>query len=574
MALMPSLHRHTRAWLATLVALLALGSSITSLPNVFVQDDIPVILKNKENQSVAQPWQAFTRPYWPKPFSPDLYRPLMSVGLATQWVAGGGSPLIFRITSILLYVACAVAVFWLALLLLPVSAAFLAAAIFAVHPVHVEAVAVAVNQGELIVGLLATLWTGYYLRARSRGNLSTGASLGFIVAYLITCFFKENAVILPGLLLAAELTIIRDPRPLRERVAAVRPLILALAATGLVFLMIRSAVLDSPVGTFTAEGLQGLTMGERTLTMLGVIPEWVRLLVWPAHLQADYSPQEINGALAWGPIQLLGLLLLCCAAAGAWLARRDAPVVSFGILWMAVALFPVSNVLVPTGIVLAERTLFLTSIGFVLMLGGLLPAVLRRIEEARPVMRRLAAVATAAVLAAGVVASARRQRTWANPFAQSAQLLIDAPLSYRAHFGAASLLWEGRQREASVVEYHRALALFPTSFAVPRELADRLRLEARCTEAIPLYQRALRYAPDLNEVRASLIACLMYDGRYAEARSQARIGLAVDGGGSDSLNLRNFLATADRAMREKAAPGTVRLTVAPNAVDSALMKAR
>ena len=135
------------------------------------------------------------------------------------------------------------------------------------------------------------------------------------------------------------------------------------------------------------------------------------------------------------------------------------------------------------------------------------------------------------VLVAGTVASARRQRTWANPFAQSAQLLVDAPLSYRSHFGAASLLWEGHQRKAAEVEYQRALALFPRSFAVPRELADRLRLEARCGEAIPLYQQALRYAPDLNDVRASYIACLMYEGRYAEAHSQARIGLAVDGGG-------------------------------------------
>ena len=89
-----------------------------------------------------------------------------------------------------------------------------------------------------------------------------------------------------------------------------------------------------------------------------------------------------------------------------------------------------------------------------------------------------------------------------------------------------------------------------------------------------MYLQALRYAPDLNEVRSSLIACLMYEGRYAEARSQARIGLAVDGGGTDSLNLRNFRATAERAILDKAEPGTVRLTVQPNASDSAALRAR
>ena len=266
--------------------------------------------------------------------------------------------------------------------------------------------------------------------------------------------------------------------------------------------------------------------------MLGVVPEWARLLIWPAHLQADYSPQEINGAVAWGSAQTLGLFILAAAIIGGLAARRTAPVVPFGLLWVAIALFPVSNVLVPTGIVLAERTLFLASIGFLLAVGALLPAVFQAVRRVAPFDSPAFRGGAGAAAGRGHARERPRQRSWATPFAQAAQMLIDAPLSYRAHYGAASLLWEGHQREAAEIEYHRAMALFPRSFAVPREYADRLRLEARCTEAIPLYQQALRYAPDLNEVRSSLIACLMYDGRYAEARVQARIGLAVDGGGA------------------------------------------
>jgi len=344
--------------------------------------------------------------------------------------------------------------------------------------------------------------------------------------------------------------------------------------TGLAFLMVRSMVLDNVVGSFTAEALQGLSAGQRALTMLGVVPEWARLFIWPAHLQADYSPQEISGAVSWGPAQTLGLFILAAAIIGALAARRRAPVVTFGLLWVGIALFPISNVLVPTGIVLAERTLFLASIGFLLAVGALLPVVFRAVAGSRPLIRTLSVATLALLLLAGTLWSARRQRSWATPFVQSAQLLIDAPLSYRSHFGAASLLWEGHQREASEVEYHRAMAFFPRSFAVPREYADRLRLEARCTEAIPLYLHALRHAPDLNEVRSSLIACLMYDGRYAEARAHARIGLAVDGGGGDSLNFRNFKAAAERAIADSAAPGTVRLTVQPNASDSARARAQ
>ena len=69
--------------------------------------------------------------------------------------------------------------------------------------------------------------------------------------------------------------------------------------------------------------------------MLGVVPEWLRLFAWPAHLQADYSPQEITGALDWGAAQTLGLFILAAAVIGALAARRSAPVVTFGIMWIA-----------------------------------------------------------------------------------------------------------------------------------------------------------------------------------------------------------------------------------------------
>ena len=180
--------------------------------------------------------------------------------------------------------------------------------------------------------------------------------------------------------------------------------------------------------------------------------------------------------------------MLAAAVIGALAARRTAPVVTFGVIWVGIALFPVSNVLVPTGIVLAERTLYLASIGFLLVVGALLPAVFRAVAAARPSIRRSSVAALALLLVAGTVASARRQRTWANPFAQSAQLLIDAPLSYRSHYGAASLLWEGHQREASEVEYRRAMALFPQELrraarATPTGCASKpgARTPSRCT---------------------------------------------------------------------------------------------
>src|ERR1019366_7020603 len=118
-------------------------------------------------------WHLFTQAYWPAPYPRELYRPLTSALLAMEWVAGGGRPVLFRIVSILIYVGAVLAVYRLARRLLDPRAAWLAAALFAVHPVHVEAVAVAINQAELIVGaILALLIATYIDRRRSSQALT------------------------------------------------------------------------------------------------------------------------------------------------------------------------------------------------------------------------------------------------------------------------------------------------------------------------------------------------------------------------------------------------------------------
>src|SRR5690606_39848627 len=152
----------------TLVLLVA-ASSWTGLGNQWVQDDLPIIATNELLHSLGQAWKIFTTSYWPDPFPRELYRPLTSLMLAVEWAIGGGSPLVFRITSILIYTLVTLACWGLARRLMPAWAAFAVAALFAVHPVHVEAVAVAVNQAELMVALLLMAMTTAWIDHRRAG---------------------------------------------------------------------------------------------------------------------------------------------------------------------------------------------------------------------------------------------------------------------------------------------------------------------------------------------------------------------------------------------------------------------
>ena len=543
---------------------LAVAASISGIGNQFAQDDFAIILRNGPVHDLWGSWKFFAQPYWPPPFVPDLYRPLALISYAVQWAVGGGSPLVFRIASYGLYAVVCMQVLRVARLRLSLPAAFAAAALFAVHPVHVEAVAMAVNQGELWVALAAGVAVLLFVKARDpAGPLRTRTELAISGLYLVACFFKENALILPGLLIGAELILVRNGESWRVRVARNRRLFLLLALAGLTFYGIRTLVLQGDlVGSFTAEALAYLTMGERAITMLSVVPEWFRLLFWPAHLQGDYSPGEIVGQTSWTSIQTLGLLLLILTGALMIWAWRRAPMVAFGIFWAAVAIFPVHNVLVPTGIVLAERTLFLSSVGALLALGGAAEALLRR-----STYRTQAALAGAVglLLILGVYRSTTRHPVWSDQFTfwyNTANR--DAPESYRAHHALAEMYWGAGLEGRAEQEYRMSIALSPPRLTqVMVDYANRLRLKGICYPAAQLYREALEVHPNFLNVRASLVACLLHLGNYREARSVAHLGLSY---GLQTESWARIRATADSALRVGAPPGSVTISMPSDSV--------
>src|SRR5262245_42681908 len=227
---------------------------------------------------------------------------------AIEWVVARGSPHVFHSVNIALNAAVSVAVFALATLMVPTWAAWLAAALFAVHPVHVEAVANVVGQSELLVGLMLCVGVWIYVKAR-RGpeDGRTGAqvpasrAVAIVLLFAIACLAKEHAMVLLALLLLAELLLVRDYRPWRGCWGELRPLTLGLAAVAVAFLAARSLVLRGVAWfhPFIVFHTLNLSYSDRVLTMLGVAPDWLRLVLWPARLSMDYSPPSVS--IAQGP---------------------------------------------------------------------------------------------------------------------------------------------------------------------------------------------------------------------------------------------------------------------------------
>jgi hypothetical protein len=396
---------------AALVAALAVAASIRGIFNDFVYDDIPIIQDNVRVHQFdfAHVRAIFSSAYWPPPFVEQLYRPLPLVGLAAQYAVGAGSPMVFRLVSYVLYAVTAVLVYRLATRVLDPWPSLGIAALFAVHPVHVEAVALGVNQAELLVGLIALVMTASYIDWRRAGTIRGRSWALLAVLYALATLVKESGFVLPLFLVAADVTILRSDESRWPRRADVFGYAL-LAAVAAASLALRFAVAGSPAfAVVPAAELRGLDVFGRLGVMLHVVPMWLRLLVWPRHLQVDFAPGEIvsGGALeaAFGALLLLGLF-----AAIVYALRRDS-VLAFGLLWLAIALLPVSNIL-PTGVVLGERTLFLPSIGFVLAVGSVAQRALEK-PAMSPKRRRLALGGAFALLVVlGLLRSVGRQAVW------------------------------------------------------------------------------------------------------------------------------------------------------------------
>jgi hypothetical protein len=543
-----------------LVCAVAIAASVAGILNAFTQDDLSILVGSARLHGFGALRDILTLPYWPPPAAPDLYRPVASMLLAAQYALGDGAPLVFRIVSYALYAIASVGVYRLALRLMPASIALVVALFFAAHPVHVEAVALAVTQNELIVAALTAFMTALYVDRRrdDTGVLSARDWAMLVVAYAVAGFSKEQGLLLPAFLILSEI-FLAPSRPWAERGRALWLGFAVLLAGAAAMVAIRTLVLSGVVGpTMIAEALRGQTFGGRLLTMLQIVPEWTRLLVWPVHLRAEYSPREFVASTAFGEAEATGLAIVLLVAVAIWLARKRAPAISFGLSWCCLALFPVSNVVIPTGILIAERTLFLPSVGFVLALGGVIAAIARQRLVVTSRGRLLASAAAGVIVVAALARSAERQRVWQDPVTLTVASIRDAPLSWRVQQAYGDMLFSQGRAADGIAAFRRAIDLAPESWRPRNFLAERLRRIGDDSDAVTLLRVSLAEDPRQISTVAALAPALLGAGRYAEAKKLADSIIVAENAPPIMVQMSRL---ADSAMKINAPPGSMRIGI-------------
>ncbi len=476
--------------LATLVFVVGCLAYVQTIWYDFTFDDVWAIAKRDLFHDPSRWREILGASWW---LGNTLYRPVTALSVAWNWRLGGGDPHSFHLVNLLLHGVTAVLVLRLARPMLGWGAAVVAGLLFAVHPVHVEAVANVVGRAEVIATLFAVLAVLAY---RADGALSdqgdhaswrrigaTFATLGFTVLALGG---KESAFALPGLLLLSDVfDADQRGRPWRLEIRRHLPLWVAVLVASVGWLMLRSRMVGDLTGLETPPGMVGLGLVARLQVMAPVVFEYLRLLFFPARLSADYSPNTLLVVPEWRLPAIAGLLTVFALGAVAVLARRRAPVVMFALGWIAASLAIVANVIVPTGIVLAERTLYLPSVGAALLLGWGWTHIERR-------GRALAVAVLVVVVAAGAARTVTRNPVWRNNDAFFPAIVHDSPKSYRAAWTVGMLATKAKDYRAAEWHLRHALDVLPIAAPVWRDLGRLLQGEQRYAEAATAHWAAWR----------------------------------------------------------------------------------
>ena len=509
---------------AAVVAAVAILAYLNALANDFTLDDRFVVLKNPLVQQIDGVWRGWANAYWPN--GPGQYRPLVIAGFSIDWALSDGSARWFHLVNLLWHAAASAVVFiLLAELALP-AAALGGGLFFALHPVHVESVSNVVGRAEC----MAALFVVAALLAHRRGGAVAAALL-----FALGLASKENAIVFVGIAAAHDLLLAPPaaaaaaaggrwytPLVRRWRLYAAYAAVLAAYAGALAAVFSDERLLTvSPVWAT-------VTTGERLAAVAGIIPEYVRLLVLPLDLSPDYAPWMVDVGRGVGVRGALGLLLAAGLGALVALTWRREPRAAFALLWVVMAISPVANVLFPSGVVVAERTLYLPSVG-----AALLAAVV--LERAAAAGRqRLAWGLVAALLAVFAVRTWTRTPAWRN----NRDLFVDLherhPENYRSHHFMARVYAGSGDHRSAVVEYVHGLRLYSRDADLLHDAAISLTFTGDLVTADTLLGRVIALLPpraptlppaylDRADVRFT-----MGDYRAAYANAERAFALAPD----------------------------------------------
>jgi protein O-mannosyl-transferase len=520
----------------------------------FARDDGPLIVDNPCVQDGFDAARIIATPVLG-----NLYRPVtvFSFRLDQSWAPR--QAWFFHAANVALHALVSVLVFLLARVLFHrESIALPAALLFAVHPVHTEAVAYIAGRPEILAALFGLLSVLLALRAEDATSRAGRVALRVVSAltFLLAVGSKESAVVIFPLILYARAVLRGDSftkgvgRVLREGDW------LTYAACLAVVLGARWYVLGT-IATVPIEPVFNILVGVPTIDRLrsavAIGWDYFGLLIMPVVLSADYSYDQVPVVTTWTDTRLLlGLGLLALVVVG---FSRCRPATRVALALSLAPLAITGNFLFPIGTIKAERLLYSPSIGCALLAGVAFSEL-----WARSRYRKLASVLLASVVVAFGARTWVRTGDWKNDLTIALSTVDSAPRSARAHEALGELLRRTGRYDLAREQLRKAFEIYPYSALTAYMTARAFEDAGDLSGALLWIDRAFEIKPDLFPAYAYRCGLRVRAGDYAgaitvcrkELRSEPANAMLWKGlgfaylGASEKIRGREILAEAGK----------------------------
>ncbi len=476
-----------------------------SIHNDFILDDFLIVASNPDIRNIT-PVHFLLSPFWGEKGPAGIYRPLVILSFSIEysiwhrWAPG------FRLGNLLLHAINGFLVFLLARSLIgSIPAAWAATAVYLAHPVHTEAVAGIAGRSELLAAMFFFL--AWLLFRQRRTALCA-------VAFLLSLLSKENAIAFPAVIVLDKWISegsFKKVLPEWRRFALV-------ASSAAVYLALRLLALGSIAMPQSAQYLGGRwTLLQREFTSGRAFLKYFQLLVAPLDVTGDYDFNSIPLASAGNWDAWLGLLMIAATILFAFRVSKKQPVIGFAILFFYITMLPMSNWLIPTGLIMAERYLYVPSLGFALIVGMIWANI--RGNEVRRILG-------AGVMAVAALLCISHNYVWQDNLTFYSNMVRVLPENIRGRQGYGVAL-VGIHRTAEAREQFEAGLRIARNAPLLVGLAGvRIQMEHNCDSARPLLNEALSIQRSDYFARWTLAECLEREGEMTMAEQTYRQAVA------------------------------------------------
>jgi Flp pilus assembly protein TadD len=477
------------------MAFLAVGAALpylNTLRNGFASDDHTQVLHNPYIRNFHYLAKIFTTPAMSQigAVSPNYYRPLMNVGYLLCYQVFGLRAFGYHLANLVLHVAVVCAVFLLTKRMFQNrNLALMAAVLFAIHPIHTEAIAWIAASPDLELSLFYLLTFWFFLAvARPGGRFSYFAELAMAGSFALTIFSKEPAVTLPVLATVYEHLYRADRKETRPAQKVLRYAVLWFLTVA--YLLFRFRVLGGLRSGFNAVQL---TWYRTFVSASALVGQYLWKLLWPVDLRAFcpfHTPSGLFDPAVFGGVAALAV----CGALFFFLWRRARPL-SFGLLWTLISLAPVLNPRWMAPGAFAERYLYLPSVGFCWLLGWGLLRLRARASTRGAIWRRALATAFCILVALCSFRIVTRNRDWQNDFTLYTNTLAACPDAYYVRRALGAAYWEKGDAESAEREWREALKAAPQHSNTLSSLGLLYLNKANFPQAIEFLKKAVEFGP-------------------------------------------------------------------------------